>query len=91
MFSLSNDIESTVASRSKQGGWRGLAGQWNTVLPFRRNGGSAVRFGMELDRPPADDRRRGESSCSGSTDVGALGDTFFGLVKMEQFEKNMAP
>ena len=51
-FSLSNDIESTVASRFKNGGWRGLARQ--------QSGRNTVRFGVERDQP-ADDRRRGDA------------------------------
>ena len=55
VFSLSNDIESTVTSVE-------------CCAPFQQhNGRNIVRFGVEDDQPPADDRRRGDATYSGSS------------------------
>ena len=65
VFSLSDDIESTVTSRFKQ---VGLPGPARTVercaLSLQHSGRNFTRFRVEYDQPPADDRRRGEITYS---------------------------
>ena len=89
-ISLSNDISSTVASRFQHSwGKSGLATQWNAALFSRTQWKKHFRTVVEHVRPPADDRRRGDvtSPLERGKQVWSTGDTFFLMLKMEQFEK----
>ena len=94
VFSPSNDIESTVACRFKQGVWRGLAEQWNAAVPSSSTmeevlyGSVWNMISLLLTTDDVVKTRTTTYRWNVGDSCGLYGDTILWMSKKEQFEKN---